>query len=555
MSITVRFDTPSVRQKYGKRLAGWAALTVTLMLGACGIGADTQDVVIAEQAGSAGRGAFSDEPRSVFVATEILTTGGSAVDATVAMFMTMTVTLPSSVSLAGGGSCLVSNLASGVTEVIDFPLRSSVSSAQGEDNESVAAAVPAGLRGMLLLHARHGREPIGNLILPAERLARNGTTVSRALADDLAAGGSRLLDDPMARRLFLRGDGALLQAGNQIVMPTYADTLRMVRGGLSGAPRIRRVLNDVGAAATRVGARADTQVIEAYRASSRPAPTIPVAGWGFATNRLAIAATDERDAAVATAAVRFLAHENIFAGADPLTKPHALADGFAAAGSFVAANGPITPSEGETDAAMAAYRETARRFGSQPFERLSGVGRVPGAAVFGAIDRESQNVVCAVGMGAPFGLGRIDPETGILVAAEPSAPGDPGWTERPTALGALVFNENSGALFSLAGVSGGPGAIAVASELMLNIIDGADAADAIAAPRVIPGPTADRMALEEGTDVAVVDHLNRLGYAITPRADFARAHAVVCPGGLRITAGACNTKSDPRGHGAMLGGG
>ncbi|MCR9257499.1 MAG: gamma-glutamyltransferase [Alphaproteobacteria bacterium] len=534
-----------------RRLRNWLALPAMLVVAACGgasgIG-EPQEVLISEGASAEGRGVFSDEPRAAFIATEILTRGGSAVDAAVAMYMAMTVTLPSSVGIGGGGSCIVSNVETDITEIIDFPLRAAVDAPE-------SAAIPAGLRGMLLLHARHGRLPIGNLILPAERLARNGFPVSTVLADDLAAGGARLLTDPAARRLFTRGDGAFLQAGNQVVMPAYADGLRMIRGNLSGAARPFQVFKTLSGELAAAGLAVDPQRVETYSATSRPADDFEVPGAAFAENQLIFTGTDIRDTAVAAAAARLLVTDGLFDGADDLERPHLIADALVAADAYVAENGPLLPTEEEAERSMAGHEATVRRFGDQPLVRLTGAGRTPGAAVFGAIDRNSQNVVCAVTMGAPFGLGKLGPNTGMLFGAAPAQPGTALWNTRPVAIAGLIHNANSNALFALAGVSGGPGSIAVAAELMLNAVDGADAADAIAAPRIIPGPTADDVTVEEGIDVAVVDRLNSLGYKITPRGDFARAHAFVCPAGLRLTGETCSKKSDPRGAGATLGGG
>src|SRR5690606_16144077 len=118
--------------------------------------------------------AVSGEPRAALVARDVLAAGGTAADAAAAGYFALSVTLPSSVGLGGGGACAVYDRRANVGEIIEFP-------AVASGTEANAVAIPAAPRGMFALHARYGRMPIDQLILPAERLARFGEPVSRAL--------------------------------------------------------------------------------------------------------------------------------------------------------------------------------------------------------------------------------------------------------------------------------------------------------------------------------------------------------------------------------------
>lgn len=52
-------------------------------------------------------GVVSDEPRSALVGRDILSAGGNAIDAVVAMYFAMSVTYPGAASLAAEGVCVV----------------------------------------------------------------------------------------------------------------------------------------------------------------------------------------------------------------------------------------------------------------------------------------------------------------------------------------------------------------------------------------------------------------------------------------------------------------
>ncbi|MBF0268583.1 MAG: gamma-glutamyltransferase [Alphaproteobacteria bacterium] len=148
----------------------------------------------------------SDEPQSVLVARDILSSGGTAADAAIAMYFAMSVTLPSRVGMAGQGACLVHNPK-------DKKKESTTESLIFIPQSPAAVAAP---RAMFALHAKYGRLRWEALIGPAEGMARLGAPVSRALASDLALEGERLLADPNLRKIFARPDGRLAGEGDAV---------------------------------------------------------------------------------------------------------------------------------------------------------------------------------------------------------------------------------------------------------------------------------------------------------------------------------------------------
>ncbi|MCA3274186.1 MAG: gamma-glutamyltransferase [Roseomonas sp.] len=176
-------------------------------------------------------GVAADEPRAAIVARDILSGGGSAVDAAVAGAFTMAVTLPSRAGLGGGGACVALDAQRGTARAIIFPAGARTEIPQGTDRP---AALPAMARGLFALHLNAGRFRIEDLIRPAEDLARLGTEISRTLADDLAVVAGPLLADPSARQVFARPGGGVLRLDDRITQPDLSATLAQLRAAPLG---------------------------------------------------------------------------------------------------------------------------------------------------------------------------------------------------------------------------------------------------------------------------------------------------------------------------------
>jgi gamma-glutamyltranspeptidase / glutathione hydrolase len=176
-------------------------------------------------------GVAADEPRAAIVARDILSSGGSAVDAAVAGAFALAVTLPSRAGLGGGGACVVLDAQRGVARAIVFPAGARTDLPAGTDRP---AALPAMARGLFALHVNAGRFKIEDLIRPAEDLARLGTEISRTLADDLAVVAGPLLADPSARQVFARPGGGVLKLGDRITQPDLSATMAQLRASALG---------------------------------------------------------------------------------------------------------------------------------------------------------------------------------------------------------------------------------------------------------------------------------------------------------------------------------
>jgi gamma-glutamyltranspeptidase/glutathione hydrolase len=206
----------------------------------------------------------ADESKAAEVGRDILSAGGNATDAAVAMYFAMAVTLPSAAGLGATGACVVHDSKTRAGESFVFaPV-----AAPGPIN-GVTFAVPSGVRAVTLMHVRHGQMRWEATVAPAERLARVGVPVSRALSRDLQVGAASLGADSEARRIYGRGTGTAVTEGDHFVQLDLAATLGIIRsrGGADFfAGTLARTISD------QVSRMGGSLTLESLR------NTIPVAG-------------------------------------------------------------------------------------------------------------------------------------------------------------------------------------------------------------------------------------------------------------------------------------
>ncbi|TVR83847.1 MAG: gamma-glutamyltransferase [Rhodospirillales bacterium] len=454
-------------------------------------------------------GVAADEPQAALIGRDVLSAGGNAADAVVAMYFASAVTLPSAASLGGGGVCLGFDRSSGEVAALEFLARSPAES--GGDRP---VAVPGNVRGFFAFHARFGRLRWSQLLAPAENLARFGAPVSRALAHDLGAVRAALEAEPSVRRMFgvpverrLVGEGDLLR---QVELAAVVSRIRAEGGGAFYIGSIARQLVD---GANAAGGRLSMDDLRRYAPEWRPTSRIP---WG---NRVVhFAPSPPAGGAVAAAMWAHLHDRRGYAGADPAARLGAVAE-----------------------AGLAARTTTGigRANGADWLEN-------PSAATFVAVDREGSAAVCAVTLNSLFGTGRAVPELGIMLAAAPG-PGGRG----ATALGPmLVVNENVREFFFAGAAAGGAAAPSALIQVAADtLIAGERLSQALAASRVLGGPMPGVVHAEPGAAVAARSIVAAAGRRLASVPELGRVNAVACPDGLPPRPESCAAGHDPRGRG------
>ncbi|MCL2428559.1 MAG: gamma-glutamyltransferase [Alphaproteobacteria bacterium] len=337
-------------------------------------------------------GVVADEPRAAVVGREVLSAGGTAADAAVAMGFALSVTLPSRAGLGGGGACLAyspdpSSANRGEPEAIMFTPVAATRTGAATDRP---AAVPMMARGLFALHARYGRRPFESLIIPAERMAGFGAQVSRAFIRDLALVAGPLFVDPAARAIFSH-NGTPLAEGDRLTQAELGSTLAAIRAAGVGDLYQGSLAHRLIEAAPAVGAA--FSIDDLRNALPHGAAPIRVAGGRDTIAFLPPPADGGLAAAVAFQALQ----------GNPSQVEQANARGLAAAARWRAG--------GITDLATLLQADLP----------AANLPELPASTTFLALDRNGNAVACAVSMDNLFGTGRIVPGTGLLLAASPAS--------------------------------------------------------------------------------------------------------------------------------------
>lgn len=188
----------------------------------------------------------TQEPHATAVGLEVLQNGGNAVDAAVAVALTLAVTFPQAGNLGGGGF-LVLRRPDGHVSTIDFRERAPKSATRdmylrpdgSVDHDKVqhgasAAGVPGSPAGLLHALEAYGTKNLSDVAKPAIRLAREGFVIDSFLARSLRAKRKVLARYASSRKVFFAGDAPLAQ-GEVLVQEDLANTLqRFAEKGLKG---------------------------------------------------------------------------------------------------------------------------------------------------------------------------------------------------------------------------------------------------------------------------------------------------------------------------------
>ncbi len=175
----------------------------------------------------------------------VLSKGGNAIDAMVAVQTVLGLVEPQSSGLGGGAFLVYYDAASGKLTTFDgretAPMEATPKlflDAEGQPLKFMDAVVggrsvgtPGTVKLLSEVHKRYGKTDWAQLFEPAEKLATEGFAVSPRLASLIAAEGDRLKKYDGPRNYFYDASGAPLTEGTILKNPAYAETLKAIAEG------------------------------------------------------------------------------------------------------------------------------------------------------------------------------------------------------------------------------------------------------------------------------------------------------------------------------------
>ena len=529
--------------------------------------------------------AVSQEARASQVAVDVLRLGGNAVDAGVALALTLAVTLPEAGNLGGGGFMLVHLAKEKKTVAIDYrelaPADTPVDVFLDEKGEFVPAksqdsglgvGVPGTVAGLALALEKYGsgRYTLADLAAPAARFAREGLPVADGLYDSINRSARRLNRFPSSRAIFLQPDGKVPERGSRLIQKDLADTLEAIGREGPKAFYEGEIARKIVASVQAAGGRMTLDDMKSYRAIERE----PVRGTFRNREILSMPPPS-------SGGVHIIEILNILEGwplaeyghnsaqtlhlmAEAMKPAYADRSEYLGDPDFVKVPvGALTSKK-----YAAALREKISQDRIRPANEIRPGQLAPyesdQTTHFSVVDRDGNAVSNTYTLNFLFGVGLVADGTGVLLnnelddfAAKPNAPNAfglvggaanaPGPRKRPLSSMSPTMVFRDGELEIVTGSPGGSRIITTVAQMILNIVEhGMNVAEAMEAPRVHHQWTPDELRVERGISVDTIRLLQGKGHRINVGTSMGSTQTIHRSGGVLM--GAADTRQ--RGTGA-----
>lgn len=493
----------------------------------------------------------SGHPLASAVGVEILSRGGNAVDAAVAVGFALAAVLPYAGNIGGGGF-LVFRDSAGRVGALDYretapgaATRDMYLDSLGNVTERsvtghLAAGVPGSVAGLHEMWKAHGRLPWAVLVEPAVRLAA-GHELDSVRSESIAEEAKRLRLFPASAAQFLVQDTAP-PVGSVFRQPDLARALRLIADSGPAVFYQGRIADLIVAEMVRGGGLITKSDLAAYRALWREPVALsyrghtiysmPPSSSGGVTMGMILNIMEGFDTlpAFGTAA-------HVHLTAEAMRRAFIDRNRYLGDPEFVEMPLPRLLSKSYA-AGLRAAIDLER---ATPTVPLASGGRESGHTThYSIVDQAGNAAAVTTTINGGFGSAVTVTGAGFLLNNEmddfTSAPGKPNQyglvqgeanaiVPRKRMLSAMtpsIVLDREGKLLMVVGTPGGPTIITSVYQVITNVLDhGMPLADAVAAPRIHHQALPDVIRYEPGgLRPEVVAALEVMGHRVTPRSDW-----------------------------------
>ncbi len=529
-------------------------------------------------------GIASAHPLATKAGCEILSSGGNAFDAAVAVAAALAVVEPFASGIGGGGFFLLHRASDQFEVFIDAretaPSRATREFFVDENGKAkqkaaregpTAAGIPGEPAALDWVAGRYGKLALARSLAPAIRLADQGFPADARYASASAMREALLKNNSEAARSFL-DDGKAVAAGFVVVQPQLARTLRMLADQGAHAFYHGDFARKLAQSVESAGGLWELSDLENYRVIERTPIKFTYRGTKITTAPL------PSSGGLVLAQSLFILESVNMAHLSATDRAHytveAMRRGYHDRARYMG-----DPDFFAVPVAKLTSRDYARRRGASidparatPSDDLA---QASGAAEegrdtthFSIIDADGNRVAATLSVNAPFGSGFVAGETGVLLnnhmddfVLAPGAPNlyklvggranavEPG--KRPLSSMSPTFVEDDRGILVL-GTPGGSRIISMVLEAILDYVDQRqiDLANLVAAPRLHHQYLPDRIEIEPGgfSDQWIVA-LKAKGHAVeVGRRKWGNMQVVF----IDKKTGCIEAASDPRGQSGVL---
>jgi gamma-glutamyltranspeptidase/glutathione hydrolase len=422
---------------------------------------------------------------------------------------------------------------------------------------ALSITVPGAVEAWRVALERFGSQPVAELLEPAARAAELGVPITERLARWIAASAAEIRVDPTLFDWFFDEDGCPLEAGHTLRLPSVARTMRqLAERGLEDFYR-GAIGEALAQACVDAGGLLRRDDLEHHRADW-------VAPISTSIDDVSVFTTPPNSQGIAA-----LQMINTMAALDAIDLPAGEAEQIDALvrskeAAFADRDRYITD---PTFRHMPVTRLLSADYANAPRELVpanGGNGSLRGDTVYVCV-LDGQGNACSLIQSIYYGFGSalVAGDTGVLLqnrghyfSLDEKHPNciRPRKRTLHTLMASMAFRKAEP--FLVFGTMGADGQPQTTVQVLLRILTGSGAQDAVAAPRVLSGrflleDRNDRLYIEEDLGPETLAALERIGHdvAVVPPHDetMGHAHAILVRDGRQVEAG-----SDPRSDGSAI---